>query len=596
VLRRARPSSGSGQLLEFADLSLDQETYEFRRAGHVIELSPTEFRLLRFFMLAYLRRKLARRGPELVRTRRAVGYSLRMPPSGDTQSRRAQSRRARGAIMLTRRITLRLRVMAGAVVITLIALAAFDFAAVNTMRGYLLRSASADLQQALKTTAPQLNAVLPAATFRSAADLAASRALSLRYVVGEYSVVYRPLHGQRVILQYGVAQSVLALEDWRIAHAGTPVTMGVTYTAVSPGALVVGQRAPGGVLLAGTSLDQVNRTVGRIVLIVVLGSVAAVLLIGLGVFWLLRRGLRPIEAMAAQADRITAGDLADRVTPHHPRSEVGRLGAALNGMLARIQAAVRERESSQDQMRRFFADASHELRTPLASLRANAELYQQGALSGPGQVNEVMRRITLETQRMSRLVDDMLRLARLGLHPDRCRELVDLTTLLRACAERARSARPGRVWQVYVSDDLTTIGDEELLRSAIDNLLMNVLVHTPDGTVGTITAFPSGHDYGADDGVSVTIEVSDDGPGVPSDELPHIFERFYRAGATPARPGSGLGLAIAAEVAAAHGGTAQAASAAPHGLHVTLTLPAHRPPDPERATGQVPELAASTRC
>ena len=498
--------------------------------------------------------------------------------------------------MLTRRITLRLRVMAGAVAITLIALAAFDFAAVNTMRGYLLRSTSADLQQALKTTAPQLSAALPAAAFESAALEYAfapgvGRPLPLHSVAGEYSVVYRPLHGQRVILQYGVAPSVLALENWRIAHAGTPVTMGVAFTTVSPAALVVGQRTPGGVLLASSSLDQVNRTVGRIVLIVVLGSVAAVLLIGLGVFWLLRRGLRPIEAMAAQADRITAGDLADRVTPHPPRSEVGRLGAALNGMLARIQAAVHERETSQDQMRRFFADASHELRTPLASLRANAELYQQGALSGPGQVNEVMRRITLETRRMSRLVDDMLRLARLGLHPDRCRELVDLTTLVRACAERVRSARPGRVWQVYVSDGLTTVGDEELLRSAIDNLLMNVLVHTPGGTVGTITAFAPGRGYDADDGGSVTIEVSDDGPGVPSDELPHIFERFYRAGARPAMPGSGLGLAIAAEVAAAHGGTAQATLAAPHGLHVTLTLPVHQPPDPERATGQVPELA-----
>ena len=108
-----------------------------------------------------------------------------------------------------------------------------------------------------------------------------------------------------------------------------------------------------------------------------------VLLIGLGVFAVLRRGLRPIEAMARQADRISGGDLTDRVTAHDPRSEVGRLGAALNEMLARIEADVHEREASQLQTRRFFADASHELRTPLASLRANAELYQQGALGSP---------------------------------------------------------------------------------------------------------------------------------------------------------------------------------------------------------------------
>ena len=136
--------------------------------------------------------------------------------------------------------------------------------------------------------------------------------------------------------------------------------------------------------------------------------------------------------MAAQADRITAGDLTDRVTPHHSGSEVGRLGAALNGMVARIEAAVQEREASQQQMRRFFADASHELRTPLASLRANAELYQQGALNSRDEVDEVMDRIVLETRRMGRLVDDMLRLARLGQHPGQSSEPVDLTAVVAA--------------------------------------------------------------------------------------------------------------------------------------------------------------------
>ena len=147
-------------------------------------------------------------------------------------------------------------------------------------------------------------------------------------------------------------------------------------------------------------LDQVAKTIGKVEFIVTSGSLAVVLLIGLGVFVVLRRGLRPIEAMAGQADRITAGDLTDRVTPQNPRSEVGRLGTALNGMLARIETGLHEREASQEQMRRFFADASHELRTPLASLRANAELYQQGALRSTDEVDEVMDRIVLETRRM----------------------------------------------------------------------------------------------------------------------------------------------------------------------------------------------------
>jgi two-component system, OmpR family, sensor kinase len=282
----------------------------------------------------------------------------------------------------------------------------------------------------------------------------------------------------------------------------------------------------------------------------------------------MRRGLRPIETMAGQADAISAGDLTSRVGPHDPRTEVGRLGVALNGMLARIAEFVSEREASQEATRRFFADASHELRTPLASLRANAELYQQGALGERGQVDEAMRRITLEAKRMSGLVDDMLRLARLDQHPGQDSEPVDVTAVVTGCVERARLADPQRGWRATVDPGLVVAGDEELLRRAADNLLANVSTHTPAGTVATVVA-------GQCDGL-VTVAVSDDGPGVPAGQLPRIFDRFYRV-APSARPGSGLGLAIVTAVAATHGGTAVARPSQPHGLQVTLTLPAAPP-------------------
>src|SRR6185437_2139535 len=392
---------------------------------------------------------------------------------------------------------------------------------------------------------------------------------------GAFDMTFLPFHGQQVTLQVAAGGGY----RWILSPAAAKVAARPgPHTLIGPNGRnqirVQSLRAAGGSLVAGTSLDQVARTIDKVEVIVTTGSIAVVLLIGLGVFVVLRRGLRPIEAMAGQADRITAGDLTDRVTPQNPRSEVGRLGAALNGMLARIETGLHEREASQEQMRRFFADASHELRTPLASLRANAELYQQGALRSTDEVDEVMDRIVLETRRMGRLVDDMLRLARLGQHPGRSAEPVDLTAVVARCAERARIADPERTWRVCVGNDLGTVGDEELLRRAVDNLLMNVLVHTPARTVGTITATTAGD--------RVAIEVSDDGPGVPPEALPHIFERFYRAGSQGTR-GSGLGLAIAAEIAAAHGGTAEAARAFPRGLGIRLALPAGPPPDPGRA-------------
>jgi two-component system, OmpR family, sensor kinase len=497
------------------------------------------------------------------------------------------------------RAQLRLRVMAGVVIVMLVAIAAFDIGAVATMRRYLLRQTDQNLQVTLAMTRIQLPSLVPGYFPRSAVHpkvaqapgsgganvtwIGGSPSPPVRSLLGEFSITFFPQGGKPVQLEVGAngpAGQQLALPP------------NVTRLVAKPGPrTVLSQhgRLPirvndiqvvGGKLVAGASLNQVDSTIDRVERIIGVGSIAVVLLIGLGVFLVLRRGLRPIESMARQADRITAGDLTERVTPQSPRSEVGRLGAALNGMLARIETGVLEREASQHQMRRFFADASHELRTPLASLRANAELYQQGALTSPDQVDEVMHRITLETRRMGQLVDDMLRLARLGQHPGQSSEPVDVTALVNACAERARVADPARTWQVSVADGLVTTGDEELLRRAVDNLLTNVLAHTPPDTAATIIA--------SGDPDEVTIEVRDDGPGVPPDKLPHIFERFYRAAdARSARPpGSGLGLAIAAEIAAAHGGAATAAPVSPRGLCVTLTLSARQETPEYAAAGQ----------
>jgi len=502
-----------------------------------------------------------------------------------------------GVLRRPRRALLRTRVLAGVLLVTLVALAAFDVAAVTALRTYLVGQTDTQLRNLIS-----LYRLANAVTEGNQTDIGLGRPSTVR--PANRPRVQLPIANQagrpRADLQAGFLQpfSVVLVSGTTIRRVSPSLT--IRGIAVGGGSVVPRLRdqrlgalaasgqawtAPSGdggeqmrllaapgpgrtFIVASTSLSGVNETVGQLELILVIGSAAAGLLAAGGVAWVMRRGLRPIETMAGQADAITAGDLTSRVGPQDPRTEVGRLGVALNGMLSRIEDFITEREVSQEATRRFFADASHELRTPLASLRANAELYQQGALTERLQVDEAMRRITLEATRMSALVDDMLRLARLDQRPGQEEEPVDLSAVLQGCVDRARIADPQRTWCATIDPGLVMDGDEELLRRAADNLLANVSTHTPAGTAATILAEEC-------DG-TVVVEVSDDGPGVPAGELPRLFDRFYRAAAPSARPGSGLGLAIVTAVAAAHGGTAEARLNEPHGLRITLTVPAVR--------------------
>jgi two-component system OmpR family sensor kinase len=498
---------------------------------------------------------------------------------------------------LPRRAKLRTRVLLGVLGVTLVALVAFDVAAVTALRGYLLSQTDQQLRQVLS-----LYRVLPVQ------DLVRPRVARSPHFVPSREVRGKPrkqITGPRIVLPGALGQfDVVTVNHSRqlLSIMGGPQLLpriplpNLAKLARSQAAVTLtGQDGttqirlmavsfPGyGLVYATTSLSGLQRTVGQLELILITGSAAAGAIAAGGVAWVMRRGLRPVEVMAGQADKINAGDLTERVSPQEPGTEIGRLGAALNGMLARIEDFVAEREASQAATRRFFADASHELRTPLASLRANAELYQQGALPRRDQVDEAMRRITLEAQRMGGLVDDMLRLARLDQHPGQRCEPIALSALATECVQRARTASPDRTWECDITGGLDVIGDEELLRRAIDNILGNVAAHTPAGSTATLTVT-------AQDGRVVLI-VSDDGPGVPPEQLPRIFDRFYRAAVPSRRPGSGLGLAIVAAVAAAHDGQATAARSEPHGLRITLTLPAAPalpPADPSPRPHQTP--------
>jgi two-component system OmpR family sensor kinase len=238
------------------------------------------------------------------------------------------------------RAQLRLKVLAGVVVVTLVALVAFDLAAVSTARRDLLSQTDSDLQGALTLTLPRLAAITGARW--EVDNVLSPHETPVRFppgsaqdsnipaLGGAYDMAFLPVNGGQQTLQVAATAATGGL-SWTLSRNQAKIAARpgphILFSPNGRGEIrAVTLSVPGGALIAGISLDQVDETIVQVELIVIWGSIAVVLLIGLGVFVVLRRGLRPIEAMAEQADRITAGDLTDRVTPHDPGTEVGRLG------------------------------------------------------------------------------------------------------------------------------------------------------------------------------------------------------------------------------------------------------------------------------
>jgi len=319
-------------------------------------------------------------------------------------------------------------------------------------------------------------------------------------------------------------------------------------------------------LVVATSLADVDSTLDRLLLIelivtaLVLGGIVA---LGL---WLVRLGLRPLDAIGDTAAAIAAGDLSRRVERAEERTEVGRLGLSLNAMLSQIESAFRQREASERKLRRFVADASHELRTPLAAVRAYAELFDRGAAERPKDLERSMTGISRESERMSLLVDDLLLLARLDDGRPLERVPVQLDEVVGEAVETAQAVEPERPIELR-ADPAVVVGDRDRLRQIVDNLLANVRAHTPPGTPVSVSVSRRNG--------TAAIAVTDSGPGLDEEHLAHVFERFYRADSSRARAsgGVGLGLSIVAAVAEAHGGTVSARSAPDGGATFEIALP-----------------------
>ncbi len=333
---------------------------------------------------------------------------------------------------------------------------------------------------------------------------------------------------------------------------------------------VLAKRDPMGstITVAAIPLGATDDTLQRLLAVEALVIAAVLIVLGLVSWVVVRVGLLPLDRMGHTAGAIAGGDLSHRVESTDPRTEVGRLGVALNAMLDRLERAFGEREASEDRLRRFIADASHELRTPLASIRGYAELFRMGAARDPADVEKAMGRIEDEAARMGVLVEDLLTLARLDEVPDTPHAELDLAALVRDAVDDGRAVAPGREIHLQVDGAAEVVGDRDQLRQVLGNLLRNAFVHTPAGTPIEVTVQRAGAD--------VRLEVRDHGPGLPTSDAEALFERFWRseAGRERGRGGAGLGLAIVAAIVDAHGGEVRAGNAPGGGASFVVTLPA----------------------
>ena len=321
---------------------------------------------------------------------------------------------------------------------------------------------------------------------------------------------------------------------------------------------------PNAMLVTATSLHDVDSTLSRLALIELLVTGAVLLALGVGGFWVVRLGLRPLNEIERTAGAIAAGDLSRRVERADERTEVGRLGLALNTMLGRIESAFKAQEASERKLRRFVADASHELRTPLALLRTELEV----ALRRPRSHDELeaaLRSAAEETERLVRLAEDLLLIARAeeGALPIR-REATSTGELLERVRRRfaGRAASLGRGLRVEPGNGLVVDADPARVEQALGNLVDNALQHGA-GAVTLAARAQNGH---------VELHVTDEGGGFPERFVERAFDRFSRADEARSAGGTGLGLSIVTLIASAHGGRAHAANRPQGGADVWLEL------------------------
>jgi two-component system OmpR family sensor kinase len=445
-------------------------------------------------------------------------------------------------------VSIRLRVTITAVLVAAIAVGAADAASFVLLKRYFFQRAATAVHDVAGAAAAAtgagkpLQASLFANTERPVYVALVSPAGRTLDAYGEKP----PLRPERLGKAHAVSGSDGPAYEEVAIHDSRGRTV-VAVTSISPE------------ITAMRHLFIVNVWVGIVDLVVL--AIAATLL--------LKRSLRPLNRIAATADAIAAGRLAERVPAVSSRSELARVSTAINRMLEEIEAAFAARDATEQRLRQFLADASHELRSPLTSIRGYAELFRLGAAERPEDLARAMRAIEAEGERMQRLVEDLLLLARL----DHARPLehadVRLDEVVEEAVGAARVADRERRYGFELHErPLVVHGERTRLRQVLDNLLANVARHTPPGTTAYVT--------GRRDGTEVVVTVEDDGPGIPAADRERVFDRFFRPhdGREREKGGAGLGLSIVRALVGAHGGSLALRDADPRGAVFEVRIPA----------------------
>lgn len=419
----------------------------------------------------------------------------------------------------------------------------------------------------------KVRALAAARTVESGGELGSGEAE--RSSLGEEFVVVRDGRGNVLDPDFLRSPGGEGIEDplWeRALRTGKPVGGEADYSPDAPDYVyavpVDPSEGEARVVEAGRSYASATETLNAFAFLLTGAVLAALVLSVAGAYLLARAALWPVEAVARSARCIGAGDLSKRLPVARPNDEIGRLATTINDLLARQEAAFARREEALERQRRFAADASHELRTPLTSITGYARMLEDWGLKEPEAAKKGVGRILEQSERMNELVEDLLAVAR-GDEKDAPLELAegDLGIVAAEAVEAARAAANGKVVIEYVppKDPVEAAFERDRVYRAAGVLLDNAVKYTPRGGVVTVGVK-------REDGWA-RLEVSDTGAGIQAEDLPRVFERFYRADPARSKGGTGLGLSIARQVATAHGGDIEARSKPGKGSVFSLRLP-----------------------